>query len=115
MHFLARHVRAFARLKICVSTMLTLAYEKPASLASTTFGARTTCVEQIDWDNSCEDPMALSELERRVREGLRAGEFQLVFRGVYRAASGTLVRLEAQVRWTHPDYGLLLPGIFEYA
>lgn len=56
--------------------------------------------------------MALSELERRVREGLRAGEFHLVFQGVYRAASGTLARLEAQVRWTHPDYGLLLPGIF---
>ncbi|MFM0198456.1 EAL domain-containing protein [Paraburkholderia fungorum] len=56
--------------------------------------------------------MALSELERRVREGLRAGEFHLVFQGVYRTASGTLARLEAQVRWTHPDYGVLLPGIF---
>ncbi|HEX3636561.1 MAG TPA: hypothetical protein VHV99_13940 [Paraburkholderia sp.] len=59
--------------------MLALAYEKPASLATTSFGARTTCVEQTDWDNSCEDSMALSELERRVREGLRAGEFHLVF------------------------------------
>ncbi|MGA9913501.1 MAG: EAL domain-containing protein [Paraburkholderia sp.] len=91
--------------------MLTLDYEKPVSLA-TTFGTRTACVEQTDWDDSRDDAMALNELENRVREGLRAGEFHLVFQGAHRAASGTLTRLEAQVRWTHPDYGLLLPGIF---
>lgn len=54
----------------------------------------------------------LSELENRVRQGLSAGEFYLVFQGAYRAASGTLARLEAQVRWEHPDYGLLLPALF---
>ena len=91
--------------------MLTLDYEKPVSLA-TTFGARIACAEQTDWVDSCDDPMALSELESRVSEGLRAGEFHLVFQGAYRAASGALARLEAQARWTHPDYGLLLPGIF---
>jgi len=91
--------------------MLTLDYEKPVSPA-TTFGTRNACVEQADWDDSRDDPMALSELESRVREGLRAGEFHLVFQGAYRTASGALARLEAQVRWTHPDYGLLLPGIF---
>jgi EAL domain-containing protein (putative c-di-GMP-specific phosphodiesterase class I) len=91
--------------------MLTLDYEKPVSPA-TTFGTRNACVEQADWDDSHDDPMALSELESRVREGLRAGEFHLVFQGAYRTASGALARLEAQVRWTHPDYGLLLPGIF---
>ncbi|WP_234489186.1 EAL domain-containing protein [Paraburkholderia aspalathi] len=56
--------------------------------------------------------MELSELESRVHQGLHAGEFHLVFQGAYRAAGGALARLEAQVRWTHPDYGLLLPGIF---
>ncbi|NPT55204.1 EAL domain-containing protein [Paraburkholderia elongata] len=91
--------------------MLTLDYEKPVSLA-TTFGTRNACVEQTDWDDSRDDPVVLSELESRVREGLRAGEFHLVFQGSYRAANGALARLEAQVRWTHPDYGLLLPGIF---
>jgi EAL domain-containing protein (putative c-di-GMP-specific phosphodiesterase class I) len=91
--------------------MLTLAYEKPVSLA-TTFGARRACAEQTDWDNSRDDSMAMSELESRVHEGLLAGEFHLVFHGAYRADSGSLARLEAQVRWTHPDYGLLLPGIF---
>ncbi|MFM0501362.1 EAL domain-containing protein [Paraburkholderia caffeinilytica] len=73
---------------------------------------RSACVEQTDWDDSRDDSMALSELESRVREGLRAGEFHLVFQGAYRAAGGVLARFEAQVRWTHPDYGLLLPGIF---
>ncbi|CAE6797531.1 EAL domain-containing protein [Paraburkholderia nemoris] len=91
--------------------MLSLDYEKPVSLA-TTFGARNACVEQTNWDDSRDDAMALSELENRVRQGLYAGEFHLVFQGAYRAAGGALARLEAQVRWTHPDYGLLLPGIF---
>ncbi|MFM0041842.1 EAL domain-containing protein [Paraburkholderia sediminicola] len=91
--------------------MLTLDYEKPVSLA-TTFGTRAACAEQTDWVDSRDDPMALSELDSRVSEGLRAGEFHLVFQAAYRAASGALARLEAQVRWTHPDYGLLLPGIF---
>jgi FOG: EAL domain len=91
--------------------MLSLDYEKPVSLA-TTFGARNACVEQTNWDDSRDDAMALSELESRVRQGLYAGEFHLVFQGAYRAAGGALARLEAQVRWTHPDYGLLLPGIF---
>lgn len=54
----------------------------------------------------------LSELESRVCAGLRAGEFHLVFQGAYRVADGGIARLEAQVRWAHPDYGLLLPGIF---
>ncbi|AXL48858.1 diguanylate phosphodiesterase [Paraburkholderia caffeinilytica] len=91
--------------------MLSLDYEKPVSLA-TTFGMRNACAEQTDWDDSRDDPMALNELESRVCQGLRAGEFHLVFQGTYRAAGGALVRLEAQARWTHPDYGLLLPGIF---
>ncbi|CAE6764098.1 Phytochrome-like protein cph2 [Paraburkholderia nemoris] len=91
--------------------MLSLDYEKPVSLA-TMFGTRNACVEQTNWDDSRDDAMALSELESRVRQGLYAGEFHLVFQGAYRAAGGALARLEAQVRWTHPDYGLLLPGIF---
>ncbi|RKE37797.1 EAL domain-containing protein (putative c-di-GMP-specific phosphodiesterase class I) [Paraburkholderia sp. BL23I1N1] len=91
--------------------MLTLDYQKPVSLA-TTFGTRNACIAQTDWDDSRGDAMALSDLENRVRDGLREGEFHLVFQGVYRAANRALTRLDAQVRWTHPDYGLLLPGIF---
>lgn len=58
------------------------------------------------------EAMAVSELEQRVLEGLRQREFHLAFQGAYCAVGGTLARVEAQIRWTHPDYGLLLPGIF---
>lgn len=95
--------------------MHTLDYVKPVSLAPTLF-TRTACVAQNDSDDFRDGPEGLNELENRVRTGLRAGEFHLVFHGAYRVASGVascaLERLEAQVRWTHPDYGLLLPGIF---
>src|SRR5258708_8801313 len=91
--------------------MLSLDYEKPVSLA-TTFGTRNACIEQTNWDDSRDDSMALSELESRVRQGLHAGEFHLVFQGAYRAAGSALARLEPQVRRTHPDLGPLLPGTF---
>jgi EAL domain-containing protein (putative c-di-GMP-specific phosphodiesterase class I) len=48
----------------------------------------------------------------RVAEGLDAGEFHLMFQGVYQVGTRRLARAEAQVRWMHPQYGLLLPGAF---
>lgn len=51
-------------------------------------------------------------LGNRVAEGLHAGEFHLMFQGVYQVGTGRLARAEAQVRWMHPQYGLLLPGAF---
>ncbi|PRX36236.1 EAL domain-containing protein (putative c-di-GMP-specific phosphodiesterase class I) [Paraburkholderia sp. BL18I3N2] len=91
--------------------MYALDYAQPVSLAIT-LDARIDRAAQNNADTSGDASLGLSELERRVRDGLHAGEFHLVFQGAYRAASGVLARLEAQVRWTHPDYGLLLPGIF---
>jgi EAL domain-containing protein (putative c-di-GMP-specific phosphodiesterase class I) len=91
--------------------MHTIDYAKQVSLART-LALRPTRIEQSDPDDSYDTSVELSELEARVCEGLRAGEFHLVFQGAYRVADGTLARLEAQVRWAHPDYGLLLPGIF---
>lgn len=55
---------------------------------------------------------AFSVLERRVSEGLLAGEFPLAFQGIYDVHTGKLVRIEALVRWMHPDYGMLLPEAF---
>ncbi|HEX7908849.1 MAG TPA: EAL domain-containing protein [Paraburkholderia sp.] len=88
--------------------MHTLDYAKPDLLA-TALAARFA---QNDLDYAGDTSVELSELESRVQQGLRAGEFHLVFQGAYRVAGGALARLEAQVRWKHPDYGLLLPGIF---
>ena len=91
--------------------MHTLDYLNRGSLAPTLV-ARAACIAQNDSDDFLDGSEDLSELEHRVRAGLRADEFHLVFQGAYRVASGALERLEAQVRWKHPDYGLLLPGIF---
>jgi len=54
----------------------------------------------------------MNGLERRVSEGLLAGEFPLAFRGIYDVKSGRLMRVEALIRWMHPDYGMLLPDAF---
>ncbi|WP_166653496.1 EAL domain-containing protein [Paraburkholderia flava] len=51
-------------------------------------------------------------LSDRIREGLRAGEFHLVFQGIHESGTGRLVSTEALLRWMHPDYGLLLPDAF---
>lgn len=55
---------------------------------------------------------AFTKLERRVSEGLRAGEFPLAFQGIYDVNTGKLERVEALIRWMHPDYGMLLPDAF---
>lgn len=96
------------------SVMHTLDYAKPEVLARTltTRAGHATRIAPSLPDNAGDIPVGLSEFESRVLRGLSAGEFHLVFQGAYRAASGTLARLEAQVRWTHPDYGVLLPGSF---
>ena len=52
------------------------------------------------------------QLCQQVRKGLRAGEFQLAFQGVYHARTGALSSAEALIRWMHPQYGMLLPGAF---
>ncbi|HXZ10334.1 MAG TPA: EAL domain-containing protein [Paraburkholderia sp.] len=54
----------------------------------------------------------LTKLERRVSQGLAAGEFHLAFQGIYQVSTGELSRIEALIRWMHPDYGLLLPEAF---
>ncbi|WP_245254530.1 EAL domain-containing protein [Paraburkholderia sp. LEh10] len=57
-------------------------------------------------------PRPMTDLERRVSEGLIAGEFPLAFQGIYDVKTGRLARVEALIRWMHPDYGLLLPAAF---
>ncbi|WP_277185271.1 EAL domain-containing protein [Caballeronia sp. BR00000012568055] len=51
-------------------------------------------------------------LQRRVLDGLRAGEFCIAYQGIYRVNDGELAQMEALIRWNHPEYGLLLPGAF---
>lgn len=91
--------------------MHTLDYAQQISLARS-FTMPSVASVANDPQIASDSSVGLSELESRVCDGLHAGEFHLVFQGAYRAADGALARLEAQVRWSHPDYGLLLPGIF---
>lgn len=65
-----------------------------------------------DSKHTAREPRLMNILERRVSEGLLAGEFPLAFQGIYDVKTGKLVRVEALIRWLHPDYGMLLPDAF---
>jgi EAL domain-containing protein (putative c-di-GMP-specific phosphodiesterase class I) len=54
-------------------------------------------------------------LAERMRDGLRAGEFCVVFQPVTHVATGEVSSVECLLRWQHPTYGLLLPGAFLHA
>lgn len=51
-------------------------------------------------------------IERDLRRGLDAAEFQLVYQPQFELATGRLVAAEALLRWHHPDGQVLLPGAF---
>lgn len=57
-------------------------------------------------------PKSADALSRRVLESLRANEFCIVYHGIYRVDNGELAKMEALIRWRHPEYGVLLPGAF---
>jgi len=48
----------------------------------------------------------------RVREAIARGELRLHYQPKVDIANGTVIGLEALVRWQHPDRGLLPPGEF---
>jgi EAL domain-containing protein (putative c-di-GMP-specific phosphodiesterase class I) len=51
-------------------------------------------------------------LEADLRAAIARDELQLYFQPKVRIADGTLVGMEALLRWMHPQRGLLLPGAF---
>jgi EAL domain-containing protein (putative c-di-GMP-specific phosphodiesterase class I) len=51
----------------------------------------------------------------RVRDGLIAGEFSVAFQPIIHAQTWAVDTVECLLRWRHPQYGLLLPGAFDYA
>jgi diguanylate cyclase (GGDEF)-like protein/PAS domain S-box-containing protein len=52
------------------------------------------------------------ELENELRRALARHDFRLHFQPVADITSGTVVGLEALLRWEHPDRGLLTPDAF---
>jgi diguanylate cyclase (GGDEF)-like protein len=51
-------------------------------------------------------------LENDLRKGLEHNEFRLVYQPQVLAADGTIVGVEALIRWQHPEHGLVSPGDF---
>jgi EAL domain-containing protein (putative c-di-GMP-specific phosphodiesterase class I) len=52
------------------------------------------------------------DLERRLRRGLRDGEFLLHYQPQIDMATGAIVGIEALVRWRDPEQGLVSPAAF---
>lgn len=52
------------------------------------------------------------ELQRQIREGLKADEFEPFFQPQVEGRSGKLVGIEALARWHHPSRGVLTPFHF---
>ncbi|HEX5806919.1 MAG TPA: CHASE domain-containing protein [Macromonas sp.] len=48
----------------------------------------------------------------RIRSALQQGEFVLHYQPIVNMRTGTVVGVEALVRWQHPQRGLLLPEVF---
>ena len=51
-------------------------------------------------------------IEGDLRKGLERGEFRLFYQPQVSSNDGTVVGMEALVRWQHPQDGLMLPGRF---
>jgi EAL domain-containing protein (putative c-di-GMP-specific phosphodiesterase class I) len=52
------------------------------------------------------------DLEAALRRALEAREFEAFYQPIVATATGTVVGVEALVRWHHPERGLLEPGQF---
>ena len=52
------------------------------------------------------------ELEGDLRRGIERNEFTLHFQPILDLGSGTMLGMEALVRWNHPKLGLLAPMRF---
>ncbi|MFP5361674.1 MAG: EAL domain-containing protein [Thermoleophilia bacterium] len=53
-----------------------------------------------------------AEIEQGLRRALTDGELRLHYQPILDLHSGTIVAVEAFVRWQHPDHGLLAPAQF---
>jgi len=51
-------------------------------------------------------------LETDIRKGLEQGEFHLLYQPQVSAADGTIVGIEALIRWQHPQHGMVSPAQF---
>ncbi|WP_127556475.1 sensor domain-containing protein [Saccharospirillum alexandrii] len=62
-----------------------------------------------DWENS---QRTQHELTAQIRQGIELNQFLLHYQPKINLKSGTVIGLEALIRWQHPNRGLLMPGDF---
>ena len=51
-------------------------------------------------------------MERDLREGIKNGDFEVYYQPQINIKTGSIIGLEALVRWNHPIVGMLAPDIF---
>jgi len=67
----------------------------------------------VMFDNELRDELADHlTIESELREGLRAGQFEVYYQPEVDLESGRILGTEALVRWNHPERGLLAAGAF---
>jgi diguanylate cyclase (GGDEF)-like protein len=71
-------------------------------------GARTTVVTRVGSALAAGG----SDSGRTVRQAIAAGELRLAYQPIIDVRDGSVVAIEALVRWQHPHYGLLHPDRF---
>jgi diguanylate cyclase (GGDEF)-like protein len=58
------------------------------------------------------ETMVRIQLENDLRKGLQRDEFRLFYQPQVSADDGTIVGIEALIRWQHPEHGLVSPAQF---
>ena len=59
-----------------------------------------------------EQALARLEVERELRQAITEGQLVVHYQAIVSTADGTVDKLEALVRWQHPERGLIPPGQF---
>jgi len=72
-------------------------------------GGGAFCCFSADMQNKAEDRQ---RLERDMREGIKEGQFRLLYQPLVDAATQRLLGFEALIRWHHPSRGIVSPVEF---
>ncbi|MDA3038489.1 MAG: EAL domain-containing protein, partial [Actinomycetota bacterium] len=71
-------------------------------------GGGVAMYQPFDYD----DPEAPQAAAADILGGIERREFFLAYQPIVQLSTGTIISLEALLRWQHADRGLLLPGVF---
>jgi EAL domain-containing protein (putative c-di-GMP-specific phosphodiesterase class I) len=56
--------------------------------------------------------VSFRQISESFEPAIEKGEFQVYFQPQYNHSTGALIGAEALVRWEHPKYGMISPGVF---